>query len=102
MAENSRGSIFSSITPQQVLAILTLISSTVLLQFEPLQSRREMDRATAASTPADDHKFPASHLEDPLTAIKDSDENDVAAAFVAFVLSDAGQEILAGYGFLAP
>lgn len=38
----------------------------------------------------------------PITAIKDSEEGDVAAAFVEFVLSDAGQEILAGYGFLAP
>ena len=53
MADSPKGSIFSSITPQQVLAILTLLSSTLLLQFQPLQSRREMDRATAAATGVD-------------------------------------------------
>jgi hypothetical protein len=70
MADSPKGSIFSSITPQQVLAILTLLSSTLLLQFQPLQSRREMDRATAAATASDDHKFPASNIEDPLAAIR--------------------------------
>ena len=70
MAGDSQSSFFSSITPQQVLAVLTLVSSTVLLQIQPLQSRRELDLAGPASALGDDHKFLASHTEDPLTALK--------------------------------
>lgn len=70
MAGDSQSSFFSSITPQQVLAVLTLVSSAVLLQIEPLQSRRELDLAGPASALGDDHKFLASHTEDPLMALK--------------------------------
>ncbi|MEZ5385829.1 MAG: hypothetical protein R3F13_09960 [Prosthecobacter sp.] len=70
MAGDSQSSFFSSITPQQVLAVLTLVSSTVLLQIQPLQSRRELDLAGPASALGDDHKFLASHIEDPLMALK--------------------------------
>ena len=35
----------------------------------------------------------------PIAALTDAGNREVAAAFVAFVLSDEGQEILASYGF---
>lgn len=38
----------------------------------------------------------------PIAALRDAENPDAAAAFVAFVLSDAGQEILADFGFGAP
>ena len=38
----------------------------------------------------------------PIAAVIDSANGEVAEAFVEFVLSDEGQEILASYGFLAP
>lgn len=38
----------------------------------------------------------------PLAALRDAENPDAAAAFVAFVLSDAGQAILADFGFGAP
>jgi len=38
----------------------------------------------------------------PIAATKEASNDDGAAAFIAFVLSPAGQEILAGYGFGAP
>jgi len=38
----------------------------------------------------------------PIAALSDSSNREVADAFVAFVLSDQGQEILASYGFGSP
>ncbi len=38
----------------------------------------------------------------PIAALRDAENPAAAAAFVAFVLSDAGQEILADFGFGAP
>lgn len=38
----------------------------------------------------------------PIAALRDAENPDAAAAFVAFVLSDAGQAILADFGFGAP
>ncbi|WEK61822.1 MAG: molybdate ABC transporter substrate-binding protein [Candidatus Microbacterium colombiense] len=38
----------------------------------------------------------------PIAALADADNPEAAAAFVAFVLSDAGQKILADFGFGAP
>lgn len=38
----------------------------------------------------------------PIAALADAPNPDAAAAFVAFVLSDAGQKILADFGFGAP
>jgi molybdate transport system substrate-binding protein len=38
----------------------------------------------------------------PIAALSDAPNPDAADAFVAFVLSDAGQEILADFGFGAP
>lgn len=38
----------------------------------------------------------------PIAALTDAPNPDAAAAFVAFVLSDAGQKILADFGFGAP
>ena len=38
----------------------------------------------------------------PIAALSDAPNADAAAAFVAFVLSDAGQKILADFGFGAP
>ncbi|MFT4050924.1 MAG: molybdate ABC transporter substrate-binding protein [Microbacterium sp.] len=38
----------------------------------------------------------------PIVALADAPNPDAAAAFVAFVLGDEGQEILEGYGFGAP
>lgn len=70
MADDSKSSLFSSITPQQLLALITLISSTILLQFPPLESRREADHAEAAAAFNDDFQFAASHIEDPLSALK--------------------------------
>lgn len=70
MADDIKGSFFGSITPQQVLAVLTLVSSAVLMQIQPLQSRREWEVADKASAVGDDHKFFASHIEDPLMALK--------------------------------
>ena len=35
----------------------------------------------------------------PIAALTDAGNSEVAAAFVAFVLSDEGQEILTSYGF---
>jgi molybdate transport system substrate-binding protein len=40
--------------------------------------------------------------EYPIVAVNDSDEADVAAAFIAFVLSPDGQAILREYGFSTP
>ena len=36
----------------------------------------------------------------PIAAIQDSPHPDLALKFVAYVLSDAGQKVLAAYGFL--
>jgi molybdate transport system substrate-binding protein len=38
----------------------------------------------------------------PIAVLDDAEDEDLAAAFVAFVLSDAGQAVLADHGFLAP
>jgi molybdate transport system substrate-binding protein len=38
----------------------------------------------------------------PIAALSDAADPEVADVFVAFVLSDEGQEILASYGFSAP
>lgn len=49
--------------------------------------------------------IPAEHdvvTEYPIAVLTDAPEPDAAAAFVAFVLSDAGQAILASYGFGNP
>ncbi len=70
MADDNKVSFFSSVSPQQMLAIMTLLSSTLLLQFQPLNSRRDVERPPAASAFGDDHKFAASHVEDPLGAMK--------------------------------
>jgi molybdate transport system substrate-binding protein len=38
----------------------------------------------------------------PIAPVAASSHADVAAAFIAYLLSDAGQQTMAGYGFLAP
>jgi molybdate transport system substrate-binding protein len=38
----------------------------------------------------------------PIAALSDAGNAEVAAAFVEFVLSDDGQEILESYGFDSP
>ncbi len=70
MADDNKASFFSSVSPQQMLAIMTLLSSTLLLQFQPLNSRRDVEKATVSSAYDDDHKFSASHVEDPLGALQ--------------------------------
>lgn len=69
MPNDSSSSFFGSFTPQQVMAVLTVVSSAVLLQLQPLQSRREVEPASSASAVGDDHKFTASPIEDPLAAV---------------------------------
>jgi molybdate transport system substrate-binding protein len=60
---------------------------------------------TAAGDDAEGVEIPADInviAEYPLAATADAENAAGAAAFVDFVLSDAGQEILAGYGFGPP
>jgi molybdate transport system substrate-binding protein len=46
-----------------------------------------------------EQNVPASY---PIAVLADAPNPAAAEAFVAFVLSEAGQEILAAYGFAAP
>jgi len=54
-------------------------------------------RADGVTIPSE-HNVPAHY---PITVLADAPNPTTASAFVAFVLSDAGQEILATYGFAA-
>ncbi|HZB40640.1 MAG TPA: molybdate ABC transporter substrate-binding protein [Ilumatobacter sp.] len=60
---------------------------------------------TAAGDGADGVEIPADInviAEYPIAVTKDAPNPEAARAFVAFVLGDAGQEVLAEYGFLPP
>jgi molybdate transport system substrate-binding protein len=55
-------------------------------------------RADGVAIPAE-HNVPASY---PIATVAEAPNPSAAEAFVAFVLSDAGQEILAAHGFETP
>ena len=57
--------------------------------------RRGARRCEGIDIPADDNVV----AEYPIAALTDAENPEVAEAFVAFVLSDDGQEILTSYGF---
>jgi molybdate transport system substrate-binding protein len=62
------------------------------------------DIASAAGT-VEGIEIPAEHnvsAQYPITALLNAPNPDAADAFVAFVLSDDGQEILGQFGFIAP
>ena len=55
-------------------------------------------KATGVPIPADQNDITAY----PIVQLKDAPNPSAAAAFIAYVLSPAGQQVLASYGFLPP
>jgi len=66
----SSRSLLASVSPQQLVAILSLVGGLVLLQFPALQSRRGVESLDSAPVVGDDFKFSASSIEDPLAALR--------------------------------
>lgn len=69
MADDSSGSWFSSLPLPGILAVLSAVAGTLLVQYQPLTPRRPADSGQGTMANLNERKIDATLLEDPFSAI---------------------------------